>query len=345
MEGDLIHVSLSQELGDMVKLSKISWYLLLVVFIAVLAFALDVFSSRLTVDIGPKSILDQKGQIITTLEVSYPLWHQVVNLLKNFLYGLAAAIFITVFVANKLENTQRKEKEDELNKLNEAINVNVFDSLFKTIIPEEIFKIIKQDIIENKVVRRDAKWIYNFVEKGEKIICTQTTRYELHNISQAPVSDPVKLELDSLGGEKYKIISAECLDISGAVLVHYDPEETSNSKKVSVESNGKLTTVSYTVNIPPKSHVEYKTVFERAYTGDITDAQGTKVPVIGADIIVNFPEGYEFDISPMMSSPPRLITKSATQKIFKVEGGILPRQGFIFYLVKKANKSKHSDAA
>ena len=324
---------------------QMSWYLLLVLLVAVLAFSLDVFSSRLTVDIGPKSVLDKDGKITTSLEVVYPLWHQVVNLLKNFLYGLAAAIFITVFVANRLENSQRKEKEDELRKLNEAINVNVFDSLFKTIIPEEIFKIIKQEIIENKVVRRDAKWVYNFVEAGEKIVCTQTTRYELHNLSQAPVSDPVKLELDSLGGEEYKIVSAECLDTSGLALVHYDPEDAKNSKNVDVKSNGKLTTVAYTVNIPPESHVEYKTVFERAYLGDITDAQATKVPVVGADIIVNFPEGYDFDISPMMSSIPRLITQSSTQKIYKVEGGILPRQGFIFYLVKKANKSKHSDAA
>ncbi len=314
-----------------------SWYLLLVILVAMLAFALDLFSSRLTVDIGPKSILDKSGQVTTSLEVVYPLWHQMVNLLKNFLYGLAAAIFITVFVANRLENFQRKEKEDELKKLNDAINVNVFDSLFKTIIPEEIFKIIKQEIIENKVVRRDAKWVYNFVEDKGKIICTQTTRYELHNLSQAPVSDPVKLELDTLGGEEYKIVSAECTNTSGTVLVHYDPEDNTNNKNIDVKSNGNITTVAYTVNIPPESYVEYKTVFKRAYIGNITDAQATKVPVIGADIIVNFPEGYDFDISPLMSSFPRLITKSSTQKIYKVEGGILPRQGFIFYLVKKVN--------
>jgi hypothetical protein len=327
-----------------VNYKKMSGYVFLVILVALLAFSLDILSSRVTVDIGSKSILDKTGNVTTTLEVVYPIWHQIVNLLKNFLYGLAAAIFITVFVANRLENSQRKEKEDELNKLNEAINVNVFDSLFKTIIPEEIFKIIKQEIIENKVVRRDAKWVYNFVEVESKIICTQTTRYELHNLSQAPVSDPVKLELDTLGGEEYKIVSAECTDTSGKVLVHYDPDDSKKSKNIDVNSNGKITTVAYTVVIPPESYVEYKTVFERAYSGDITDAQATKVPVIGADIIVNFPEGYDFDISPLMSSFPRLITQSSTQKIYKVEGGILPRQGFVFYLVK-ANKSKHSDAA
>lgn len=317
---------------------KISGYIFLVASVALLAFLLDIFSSRLTVEIGSKSFLNQEGEITNSLEVVYPIWHQVLNLLKNFLYGLAAAIFITVFVANRLEFSQRQEKEDELNKLNEAVNINVFDSLFKTIIPQEIFKIIKQDIIENKVIRRDAKWIYNFVEDGDRIICTQTTRYELHNLSQDSVSDPVRLELDSLGGEKYKILSAECLDMAGCKLVYYDPDDFDNRKNIEVESNGRLTSVSYTVNIPPESHVEYKTVFERSYFGDITDAQATKVPVIGADIIVNFPEGYDFDISPMMSSMPRLITHSSSQKIYKVEGGILPRQGFVFYLVRKYKK-------
>ena len=316
------------------KFKDISGYVLLIILVASFAFALDVLSAHLTVEIGPKSLLGKNGTVITTVEVIYPLWHQVVNLMKNFLYGLAAAIFITVFVANKLQRTQQKEKEDELKKLNSAVNINVFDSLFKTIIPEEIFKIIKQEIIENKVVRREAKWVYNFVESGENIACTQTTRYELHNLSQAPVSNPIKLQLDSLGGEKYKIISAECLSRAGDVLVHYDPLDEDNNKNINVKDNGNKMTVEYTVNIPPENYVEYKTVFEKSYQGNITDAQGTLVPVIGADIIVNFPEGYNFDVSPLMSSKPRLITQSSTQKIYRVEGGILPNQGFIFYLVK-----------
>lgn len=316
------------------NLKNISGYVVLILVVASSAFALDVLSSNLTVEIGPKSLLNKDGTVITTVEVVYPLWHQIVNFMKNFLYGLAAAIFITVFVANKLQRTQQEEKENELKKLNEAVNVNVFDSLFKTIIPEEIFKIIKQDIIENKVVRREAKWIYNFVESDDKIICTQTTRYELHNLSQASVSNPIKLQLDSLGGEKYKVISAECLSRAGDILVHYDPLNEDNNKNIKVDEAGKKLTVEYTVNIPPENYVEYKTVFERSYSGDITDAQGTLVPVIGADIIVNFPEGYDFDVSPLMSSKPRLITESSTQKIYRVEGGILPNQGFVFYLAK-----------
>lgn len=300
------------------------------------ALFLDIITSSVDVNIQSKSHLDSSGNKVTSMEVVYPLWHQVISLVINFLYGLAAAVFITVFVANKLQKSQQEEKENELNKLNTLININVFDGLFKTIIPEEIFKVIKQEIIESKVLRKEAKWIYDFSIQDGKILARMTTRYELHNLSQHKVTDPIKLELDTLGGNAYKVVSAECLNRSGEVVVRYVHDDLDNNKNVDVEHHGTKTIVKYGIEIPSENYVEYKTITERIYEGDIVDSQATKVPVIGADIIVNFPEEYNFDISPTMSSKPRLITDSSTQKIYKVEGGILPWQGFSFYLVKQS---------
>ncbi|WP_373033967.1 hypothetical protein [Sulfurovum sp.] len=323
------------------KLKELSKYILLVVSIASVAFIIDLISSNISVELSTKTILDINGTKISSLQVTYPLWKQVSSLVINFLYGLAAAVFITVFVVNRLERSQQNEKQAELNELNKAININVFDSLFKTIIPEEIFKVIKQEIIENKVLRREAKWIYDFSVNGTSIKCRMTTSYELHNVSQENVVDPVKLELDTLGGNKYKIISAKCLNTTGEILVQYNSDDIANNKNINVDDKQKnKLIVEYTINIPPESHVEYQTIFERSYEGNIVDAQITKVPVVGADIIVNFPEEYDFDISPMMSSKPRLITESSKQKIYRVEGGILPYQGFMYYLVKNANKDE-----
>ena len=270
-------------------------YLLLVIIIAAVAFTLDVISSSVDVSLSTKTILDQSGSKVSSLQVTYPLWHQVIGLTKHFLYGLAAAIFITVFIANKLQKNQQDEKENELNKLNQLINVNVFDGLFKTIIPEEIFKVIKQEIIESKILRREAKWIYDFSFKNGKIVGRMTTCYELHNLSHHPVIDPIKLELDTLGGQEYKIISAECLSKDGEVLVQYSPDDHDNNKNVEIDHTGIKTTLKYSIEVPSDSYVEYKTIFEREYEGDIVDSQATKVPVVGADIIVNFPESYHFD--------------------------------------------------
>jgi hypothetical protein len=306
-----------------------------VVAIVAFAFVLDLISSNISVELVTKVVLNSAGDKVTSLNAEFPLWHQILGLLKNFLYGLGAAIFITVFVADKLQKSLHEEKQKELNRLNDSISVNVFDSLFKTIIPKEIFQIIKQEIIENKVLRREAKWIYDFTLRDEVMICRQTTRYELHNLSHAEISDPIRLDLDALGGSSYTLVSAVCHSEFGNVLVEYKPEDPANNLNIEVQREGNKLTVFYSVKIPAKSYAEYNTVFERAYVGDITDAQGTKVPVVGADIIVNFPAGYHFDIMPLMSTKPRLISESSTQKIFRVEGGVLPNQGFIYHLTKK----------
>lgn len=312
-----------------------SIYMLGVIAIVAFAFVLDLVSANISVELVNKVVLNSAGDKVTSLNAEFPLWHQIIGLLKNFLYGLGAAIFITVFVADKLQKSLHEEKQQELNRLNDSISVNVFDSLFKTIIPKEIFQIIKQEIIENKVLRREAKWIYDFSLRDEVMICRQTTRYELHNLSHAEISDPIRLDLDALGGSSYTLVSAVCHSEFGDVLVEYKPEDPSKNLNIEVQREGNKLTVHYSVKIPAKSYAEYNTVFERAYVGDITDAQGTKVPVIGADIIVNFPDGYHFDIMSMMSTKPRLISESSTQKIFRVEGGVLPNQGFIFHLTKK----------
>lgn len=317
--------------------TKSSAYIILVISIACCAFAIDIWSAKVPLELTNRSILNSSGEVEVIQEIVNPLWTQVLNLIKNFLYGLAAAVFITVFVANRLEDAQRDEKEAELKRLNEAVNINVFDSLFKTIIPEEIFKIIKQDIIENKVIRREAKWIYTFEEIDSGIRCTHTVRYELHNLSQADVRDPVRLDLDSLGGTAYKLLLAECLSRDGGTLVHYDATKLVK-ENLEIIDDGRKMTVQYTVTIPPKSYVEYKTVYQRVYTAEITDFQGTKLPVVGLDIIVTFPDGYEFDFTPVMSIPPRLTVENSTQKIYRVDGGILPQQGIVFFLKKKEKK-------
>lgn len=319
--------------GSMNK--KHAAYFGLVLVITLLAFALDIWSSSTPFAIVTKTISRVSESPETFQIVEYPWSIQVANLAKNFLYGLSAAIFVTVFIVNKLELAQRTEKELELNKLNDAINVNVFDSLFKTIIPEEIFKIIKQDIIENKVIRKQAKWVYNFEKCDEGIRCTHTVRYELHNLSQAAVSDPVRLDLNPLGGKPYDIILAECTSTDGKHLVHYDKLK-SIKENINILTDGKRMSVEYTITIPPGSFVEYKTVYQQTYTDEITDYQGTKLPLIGLDIIATYPEGFDFDVVPVMSSPPKLTVESATQKIYRVDGGILPQQGVIFYLKRKS---------
>jgi len=186
-------------------------------------------------------------------------------------------------------------------------------------------------------LRRDAKYIYNFFEEENgNIKANMTNRYELHNLSQEDVTDPITLELDPLGGNEYNIVSVQCIDTKGVILVSYEPGNEANNKNITITTNDNKITINYSVTIEPESHVIYKTVYERLYDNNIVDATVTKVPVINAEIIINFPATYHFNLTPTMSIKPKLISSSLTQKIYNVEGGILPYQGFIYYLTRKS---------
>ncbi len=134
--------------------------------------------------------------------LSTPPMVQGYKLFANFLYGLAVtlfvSLFVSLFVARKLEEGQKEKHKKELDKLRASVNINVFDALFKTLIPEEIFQIVKTEIIENKVIRRKAHWTFVFEEVDNQIKMTSTTHYELHNVSKEPVSNPVNIEYNVL---------------------------------------------------------------------------------------------------------------------------------------------------
>jgi hypothetical protein len=221
----------------------------------------------------------------------------------------------------------------------------VFDSLFKTLIPEELFKIIKQDIIESKIIRKEARWIYSFSEnENGKMNLKLTTHYQLHNVSRQEVTDPIKMDFYEFGGTDYQLLSAECVTSKSKVpLIHYEAEKPSSSENVLIEKTEKRTSISYTITVPPNDFVEYTVVATRNYVGDILDFHFNKIPVINAELFVNIPKGYIFEVIPQMSSDMKLISESEEQRLYRVKGGILPRQGFVFSLNPSNKKNAIDD--
>ncbi|MGI2855375.1 hypothetical protein ACRTDR_14405 [Shewanella algae] len=267
--------------------------------------------------------------------VVVPAAVQIYKLIANFFYGLAVALFATIFVARKLEQDQKEKHEKELEKLREAVNINVFDALFKTLIPKEIFQIVKTEIIENKAIRKKAHWTFVFSEESGKIKMTATTHYELHNVSKEPVSDPVKISMEPLSSGNQEIKKAQCLSSDGTALIEYHPSDVSNNKNIKIddlENGGKL--VSYTVTVPSNDYIESTFEYSTIFSDKVYDCQHTKYPIIDLNINAVFPKGYRFTVYPSLSNELKTISEGDTHKNFKVEGGVLPRQGIIYTLEK-----------
>ncbi len=310
-------------------------WIILIFAIVIVGVFIDFQSS--TYELSYKSIDIAVGPNMTEHKtiVTVPSLAQAYRLLANFFYGLAVTLFVSIFVARKLEAEQKKKHEADLERLRDAVNVNVFDALFKTLIPSEIFQIVKTEIIENKAIRKKAHWSFVFEEVSGGIKMTSTSHYELHNVSKEPLSEPINIEIDPLASSSQEILTAKCLSSDGTLLVEFDPQNHGNNRNIVIKETpqgGKR--IGYTVKVPPGDYIESTFEYCELYSDKVYDCQHTRYPIIGLNVSAVFPRGYRFIVHPAMSNELKEISVGPTTRSFKIDGGLLPRQGIVYVLEK-----------
>ena len=315
-------------------LRKNSLYVLLILVVAAAGVGLDFWANNYDLVFDQITIPLANNKTDQKLIVTVPAAAQIMRLIANFSYALAMTIFVSVFIVESIERKNKRDDELRLQKLSDAVNINVFDALFKTLIPHEIFKIVKAEIIESKAIRRKAHWIFVFEEKEEKVLMNATTFYELHNVSGETLFEPVKIDIDQMSSSLEKVVRAKCIDSGGKILVEYDDEkDIKNNITLEYPVAGK-SIIKFTASVAPGDFITSTLERVTAYGGDVFDAQNTRYPMIDLEIQAVYPKGYKFTIYPLLSSELRTISEGATQSVYRVEGGILPGQGILYTLKK-----------
>lgn len=327
-------------------------YLWLVALLTLLGGVLAYYSSEQGLVSELVTVLDNSGKptSINTIKPSSSAW--ILSVASTFSFSMAISLFISVFVINRLDKKLAQEREEKLEDIQKAINVDVFDSLFKTLIPAEIFEVFKSDVISNKIVRKNANWIYDFRENGnnQEIELTQTIKYELHNVSHESVSDAIHATFDGHGlgngirravcmfeGQELASFHAKSDDVS-RTPPNEDKTVTSEDGKVIITRtpNGHCN-LTINVTIPPGKKIDvtlvYLTLYDNFY---VNDGYFTKYPMINATLTATFPKEYEFEIFQALSSEMQRTLNEENRSIYEVNGGILPHQGFIYSLKRKA---------
>lgn len=324
-------------------------YLLYVLILCIVGGVFAYLSSEAGFVTQQITTMDTSGNknIITVLKPATNSW--VLSVVSTFIFSMAISIFISVFVIKKIDIMISKEKEDDLKAIQKAINVDVFDSLFKTLVPAEIFEVFKSDVISNKIVRKNANWIYDFRETGkdEEIELVQTIKYELHNVSHESVQDAISASFDGHGVGN-GVRKAVCM-FEGQELAVFDVEKmqtnASGEETINTSIDGKVTVTRYpnghsklviNVEIPPNKKIDVTMVHFTLYDHFfVNDGYFTKYPMINASLTATYPESYDFEIFQALSSELKQTLKQKNRTIFEVEGGILPHQGFVYTLKRK----------
>jgi hypothetical protein len=288
------------------------------------------------VDPETANTADEAKRIKTISVIQQPTTAFVCAAISNLAIGLAGSMFISLFVIKKIEDSSAREREKELKQLSAEINVNVFETLFKTAIPEELYNSIKDSLIKGDVVRKSMQWDLNFKEiTGDKIELTQILQYKLQNLRSETHNGALQFVHDAANG-KTSLVKISATQ-NGKEILHRDVESGFTVGDVRDENKPDGSTIieaKYSINGGGDIDVTavLKTVYESL---PINDANFMRYPVIDAVLNATFPKGFEFSVFEKMSSPFTNTFTSEDRAYYKAKGGILPGQGYVYTLKKK----------
>jgi hypothetical protein len=206
--------------------------------------------------------------------------------------------------------------------------------------PEEIFNIIKEEIIENKLLREEADWIYDFtIQSDGKIHLKQTIVYKLKNMSRSEVNNPVHSVIQETRKDETFLSAAYCKAGNNTIISYNKNNDPGENFGVQITQDGDKTHINFTVIIPEMESVDFTLIYENLYSMNrVEGSYFTIYPIIKAKLTVNFPEEYEFSLFDSFSSPLRLISKEKNRHMYSLQGGALPHQGFNYTLLEKAQQ-------
>lgn len=285
--------------------------------------------------------LDVDGNTISSNILSPTTGYFFLDVAAKLCYASATSIFIAVFISGRIAASNQAKREEEMKQLQDAVRKDVFDALFLSLMPSELFETIKKQLIQKEIVVRGATWHYEYILSTQNagwLSSRVTIRYSIFNRSKSELVE--SMQMTSMDGPdaKEKLMSAIGRQ-NGRDVLFYKIGTKSKDSNVRVEENfggeAFMTRVSMDLRIPPSSSVDLTLVLKGEHEGNVTEAYFTKYPIVDGRITFQYPEEYEFGWAPSLSADVKMEIDEPDKKIFDITGGILPRQGFIFFLKLK----------
>lgn len=310
------------DLNNNIKFLKRN-YLWIVILLVILSGIGDFSTNQMTLVLNKQTVItDTESKTIEYY--SYSWTYHFLRFLVNAGYTLSISLFISVFILKKFEDEENRLFQDRILKLQEGINKNLFDEIFKKLVDPEIFDLIKTDIINRESIRKNAKWVYDIKEGDKGLIITQTINYELLNQTRKKFQESMTLNFMPDNDTEIKIVGFKCSNSSSTI--HDVKDEDGFSKKSDKE---------YNFPIEPDSHVNISLIIENSYPKyELLDNHNSKYPLLGLDIEFNYPTNYEIDVTPSFSSPLTIRTDHNGKRVYEKVRAILPGQG-ITYKIRK----------
>ena len=303
------------------------YYILISVVVLFIGIFLNVISSDISPETKTIYVATGNNQTKTHEIIEYPFYKDILTTSANVCYSFAITLFIALFVISRLDEKEKEDFNGKILQLQKSINKDVLSSTFEKIIPNEIFDLIKSDILDAKSIRKNSKWYYDFAVENGKTIITQTFIVELHNSTNSIIEEHIKLNFFRDENSTSYVSFFSCVG-------------SNSDNEISIENTNSCEIIDEKIELDPYKFatITLSTVTEtdKDY---IIDTDTTKSPIINLDLTVNFPLGYVVELFPTCSNSLTCLKASETKQIYKTIPALLKGQGIIYKFYKKpANK-------
>lgn len=308
----------------------------------ILGLIFDYFSNQYSIQ--PKIVSEiVNGQAIAKTIYQYEQGNLILKVLSSLLYNLGISLLIVVYFSSKLEEKENNEFKKQLiviqndfnnqiKQLQLDINRDVIEATFEKVIPQNLFEIVKKDVFTRQLIRKNAKWTFDFKLINNHIHLYQTLIYEMHNTGRVDSIWPFKLNYYSTEIEESQYTTTfTCKSPTGDIKYNLKMTEADKDKTINID-------------IEPFSYVLIAQTLFTVYKDFpvIQDTLTTVHPIINLEVIVIHPEEITIILRELFSTPLIERTQTPTMKVYEPIAGVLPGQGIIYTAIKKTTGNNGS---
>lgn len=259
--------------------------------------------------------IDVNGNKTTVTHYEYIPKYKILPILSNILYSTSVALLLLFLIDKRIDMQESRV-------LSEKINQNIFNGVLKKLVPEKLFNQVRQDIFNNDVIRKNAKWTYQISKNAnDSFDVSQSIIYEIENLTEDKIEKDINVKINfSTDISETKITKWVLKSLNKEII----KEETSDFDKIVVELNPKETKI---VELSIKS--EYK-------TPAVMDTHVSNFSIVGLDIQIQKPENCDVIIQPSFTTKLNKSEPNPTLITYDKVDCILLGQG-ISYIIKKKN--------
>lgn len=268
--------------------------------------------------------------LVGALSAALSLLPSVQGTLQSALIEFAVGVFIAIVLAITVERYATEQFRREVDRALQLTRESVFEAVFSTMMPDSIFKEIRELILAQPFVRKDvyAAVSMRWPADGDRETLDFTTAfaYDVRNLSARTQKYTVYAQLSRPNDPRLsQKIEFHELSIGGKSADKYTGERLESL----LSSGDTHLTLRKVIEMGPGGSEHIAMRFWRRIECEDYYTLNMGYPTEGLTLVVDHPEDIVVKLRVNHPSPDRLVTLPSSEVLrgWKLEGGILPYQG------------------